>query len=398
MDNRGTVYGYVEKLYQCAEPHSEENHKVRKIIEWISPSDLSSVPPRVREETVKGTCQWFLDSKQFRSWRKKETRHLWVSGKPGAGKSCLSSIVIEDLNNTRETCQVASLYLSYKQQPSVKDLIGNLASQLVSNFIESAELPSCVERLWNQENRKINRFEHPPATSQLEDLLSALATNDTFLVIDALDEFDSNQRDDFLARLKGIQSASVLITSRDPVAEGFQQTSISANHDDITKYIARAIESSKLKHLVVQAAEFREEIEQKITEKADGIFLLVRLYLNAIRSCPTRRKAIDMLEQLPQDRDELYENTLERIKQDQMAEWAITTIGWLVHAADTLNVEELRHALLIGGPVGQSLQSGDARFDHGNLLSKDDILACCCGLVETEVDSSGQTTVRFIHY
>lgn len=66
---------------QCAEPHSEENHKVRKIIEWISPSDLSSVPPRVREETVKGTCQWFLDSKQFRSWRKKETRHLWVSGK-----------------------------------------------------------------------------------------------------------------------------------------------------------------------------------------------------------------------------------------------------------------------------------------------------------------------------
>ncbi|KAK8232541.1 hypothetical protein HDK90DRAFT_526641 [Phyllosticta capitalensis] len=393
MDNHGTVYGYVENVYNHAPEASsagQENPKVRKIMEWVAPQDFSRVPAWVSEETLKGTCQWFLDSKEFKSWKSRATRNLWVHGKR-------ISIVIDDLKNTGETRQVASLYLLYKQQPLVKDLIGNLASQLLSNFIKSSELPSCVQSLWDQENRKRSPFEDPPTISQLEDLLSALGTNDTFLVIDALDEFDSSKHEEFLTRLSEIPDVSLLITSRAKAAEEFETVYITADIRDMHRYIDNAIRFSNLKNRLKQDPRLEAVIKQEVVERADGIFLLVRLHMNALAACLTPSEARNTLKQLPSDRDEMYQVTLQRIqKQKRKGDWAITTIGWIVHAGGRLKVEELRHALLIGGPVGHPLELGDARFDHGNLLSDDDILACCCGLVETE--GYWDKTLRFIHY
>lgn len=81
-----------------------------------------------------------------------------------------------------------------------------------------------------------------------------------------------------------------------------------------------------------------------------------------------------------------------------MGHWAMTTMSWIFHAQEPLQVDELRHALLIGGAIGEPLQAGDARFSHGDLLSKEAILACCCGLVEIKLNPHSRDTFRFIHY
>ena len=46
---------------------------------------------------VAGTCEWFLQSKEFLEWRDAtDSRILWVSAGPGCGKSVLSRCLIDE--------------------------------------------------------------------------------------------------------------------------------------------------------------------------------------------------------------------------------------------------------------------------------------------------------------
>ncbi|KAK8188757.1 uncharacterized protein BKA78DRAFT_296821 [Phyllosticta capitalensis] len=380
------------------QPAKSDAEKVDEIVKWMSPRDFSRVHEQFLENVVPGTGKWFLESDQFNSWRSKRIQHLWVSGKPGAGKSFLSSIVINELKNSKEACQLAFLYLSYKQEPLVEDLLGNLAGQLIKHRIDPS-IPKCVLSLWDEEAKKISAFETAPRLAQIVKLVSDLVTKDTFLVIDALDEYDSHRREDLLDRLTTIQNVNLLITSRDKSTGKFETIDISANHGDIYNYVSQAISGSGMKHLVCRDEDLKEEIKQTVTQKAEGLFLLARLYVQALTACSTPRDARDTLKELPRDRKSMYEITLERIgKEERKRRWAMTIFGWVLHAGRPLEIEELRHALLIGGAIDQPLKINDDQLDHGNLLSAEDIVTFCCGLVEIETATNCVGTFRFIHY
>ncbi|KAK8232542.1 hypothetical protein HDK90DRAFT_555636 [Phyllosticta capitalensis] len=398
MDNHGTVYD----THAPESPVKSDVDKALEVMRWISPQDFTTTYGQLRESVVPGTGQWFLQSEEFKAWRRRDKKYLWVSGKPGAGKSFLSTIVINELKRD-QVCQVAFLYLSYKQETSEKNLLGNLASQLIAQRIDLPELPDIVQTLWNSEHDKTKKepFQQAPEFSQLEQLLSALVTNDTFLVIDALDEFDSSQHHSLLYRLKRIHNANpnLLITSRDKKAEGFDAIDVIANDKDIKKYIEQAISRSRLSDFMNQDSTLREEITIEVAKKADGMFLLPRLHMEALATNFSASDVRKVLNRLPHDQNSAYESTLERINnQEKMREWAMTAIGWIFHAQEPLQVDELRHALLIGGAIGQPFKSGDALFSHRNLLSEEAIVASCCGLVKIECHPDGWDTFRFIHY
>ncbi|KAK8180640.1 hypothetical protein BC567DRAFT_261580 [Phyllosticta citribraziliensis] len=373
-----------------------ETDKCRELMEWISPRDSSKVWGEIRSKVVQGTGQWFLESKQFTSWRDKKSRYLWVSGKAGAGKSFLSSTAIAEING-KAGRQVAYLYLSYKEDPSVQDLLGNLAGQLIGQLIDSLPLPPFIQSAWNDEMKKVKPFSAPPALPQVEELLSRLVTDTTFVVVDALDEFDASQRHILLNHLRGLPNVSLLVTSRYKALGEFETVDIAAHQKDIHVYIddQMGVEGSPLKCLVDRDKKLREEIPREVLEKADGIFLLARLHINALSECVNSDEVRNTLRKLPRSRNSMYEATLDRIEKESMTkrQRAMTIIGWIVHAYRPLEVDELRHALLTGG-TNDFLESGDPSFSYSSLISKDDILALCCGLVETDSDLS----FRLIHY
>lgn len=132
-------------------------------------------------------------------------------------------------------------------------------------------MPDLVRALWESEQNKSKAFQHAPEFSILEDLFSALVTDYTYLIVDALDEFDSSQRQNLLFRLKGIQNASLLVTSRNKKANGFEARDVIANENDIKNYIDRAINLSDLSNRVDEDGTLREEIKLIVTKKADGV-------------------------------------------------------------------------------------------------------------------------------
>ncbi|KAH9956096.1 hypothetical protein BC827DRAFT_1386158, partial [Russula dissimulans] len=64
---------------------------------WLSPPDPSINHNTARNTHHEGSAKWFIRGNTFQGWKTGTGSLLWIYGKPGSGKSILSSSVIEDL-------------------------------------------------------------------------------------------------------------------------------------------------------------------------------------------------------------------------------------------------------------------------------------------------------------
>ncbi|KAK8188774.1 uncharacterized protein BKA78DRAFT_158408 [Phyllosticta capitalensis] len=305
----------------------------------------------------------------------------------GTGKSSIASIAVQQIRHQAES-QVAFLYLSYRESPSVENLLGCVAGQLLRQTNNSP-----CELL-------VNRMSSPPGVKQLTDLLSKLASASTFLVVDALDEFDTSQSETLVGILQGTK-ANLFVTSRNKPAQGFEELEVEAHEEDIRHYIQeRCKQNNRLIKMIERDASLEQDIKDAITTKAAGIFLLAYFHVEAVLGLQvlTASEVRKALKELPSRRDSMYEKTLERIKAQDKARstHAMRTIGWIVHAHKPLTIQELRHALLIQKINDSNNDSKvDIFLDHGALLQDTDILEFCHGLVEVDKKT---TAVRLIHF
>ena len=103
---------------------------------------------------------------------------------------------------------------------------------------------------------------------------------------------------------------------------------------------------------------------------------------------PTLRKIKLALQDLPEELDSMYDQTFERIKnQDpEFAELAFKLIYWTHFAARPLKVQELRHAVAV--------EPGDTSFDEEGLPDEDLVESTCAGMLTVQEDE----TVGLVHY
>jgi hypothetical protein len=82
-----------------------------------------------------GTGQWLLNSDEFQAWINQRGQTLFCPGIPGAGKTILTSIVIDGLNTrfqSNTNVGIAYIYYNFRQQDEQKseDLLAILLKQL----------------------------------------------------------------------------------------------------------------------------------------------------------------------------------------------------------------------------------------------------------------------------
>jgi hypothetical protein len=82
----------VNKLLRVQ--HDQEH---QTILKWLIPVDYASQQRDYIKRRQLGTGQWLLDSEEFQTWLKTEKQTLFCPGIPGAGKTIITSIVIDDL-------------------------------------------------------------------------------------------------------------------------------------------------------------------------------------------------------------------------------------------------------------------------------------------------------------
>ncbi|CCX31591.1 Similar to hypothetical protein AOR_1_932164 [Aspergillus oryzae RIB40]; acc. no. XP_003189429 [Pyronema omphalodes CBS 100304] len=123
----------------------EMEEKVTLLLLWLSPLQPQKRHDDVRSKRYEETGGWFLNSPKFDTWRQVDgedqardsAKNIFACyGIPGAGKSVMSSLVIDNLLDesfTRKDIYVMYLYCDYRDrlQQNVENMVGELLRQAI---------------------------------------------------------------------------------------------------------------------------------------------------------------------------------------------------------------------------------------------------------------------------
>lgn len=259
--------------------HDEAN---KVILDWLTPIDYGPQQSNNLGKRQPGTGQWFLDSKEYHAWLKTSKQTLFCPGFPGAGKTILTSIVINDLHKRYQDDDcigVAYLYCSFRRRDKQKadDLLASLLKQLSQ---ERPSLPHSVKALYDQYKSKRMRPSFDEISRTLQSVVAKYSRR-VFLIIDALDECQTSNdcRTRFLTEIFKIQAklgANIFATSRSipEITETFEGSillEIHASEDDVRRYLNSHI--SRLPSFVSYNDGLKEEIEGSIVQSVQGMYV-----------------------------------------------------------------------------------------------------------------------------
>ncbi|KAJ7321988.1 hypothetical protein DFH08DRAFT_788589 [Mycena albidolilacea] len=248
----------------------------RQIIEWISPLNFFPRQADILSARQPGTGEWLLQDTTFKRWKAGETRAIWCRGMPGAGKTVLTSIVVNDLreNLANETIGVAVLYLDHKATEAHTPT--NLLAGIWQQLALGKPMASLVHELYNKHRERSTR----PSLQEIYSVLHAAVSDYTcvFVVIDALDEYPEDYRDTLLRHLWNLGStARLMLTSRphigvDHIIPNVETLDVRASVEDIRRYLeGQILKSSRMSRHVNKPSGLRESIEDKIVKRSDGM-------------------------------------------------------------------------------------------------------------------------------
>ncbi|KAH7418500.1 hypothetical protein BKA64DRAFT_590520, partial [Cadophora sp. MPI-SDFR-AT-0126] len=379
---------------------SQEDQDRHNILDWITPIDYASQQSDFISRRQIGTGQWLLDSAEFTAWMETDKRIFFCPGIPGAGKTMLTSIVIEDIVMRFEndpSIGIAYLYCDYRRQHEQRfeDLVASLLKQFVQ---QQPSIPDSVKTLYNRHKNSGTR----PQLDELSGLLQAVAAvySRVFIIVDALDEYQISDgcRQRLLSGLFDLQAkcnAHLFATSRhissiEQEFEGCLKLEIRSDEEDVRRYLDGQM--SRLPKFVARSLELQEEIKTNIVDAVDGMFLLAKLHLESLvgkRSPKAVQTALKNLVKGSAAYDHAYKDAMERIngQVEEQEELAKEVLSWIICAKRPLSTIELQHAL--------GVEVDESELDEANIPDIDDMVSVCAGLVTIDEDCG---IIRLVHY
>ncbi|KAH9055815.1 hypothetical protein EDB83DRAFT_1088956 [Lactarius deliciosus] len=386
------------------------NQLRRDLRNWISPPD-----PSINYNTAcgahhKGTAAWFTRGDAFKYWRAHGCL-LWVHGKPGSGKSILSSVIVRDIE---EVCNagfasMAYFYFDFKDTAK-QDSRALLSSLLIQLSHQSDTYCDILHDLYSTHRRGSVQPNDDALTQCFKTMLVALGDAPVYLILDAVDECVNTSgmpspREKVLILVKELvelklSNLHLCVTSRPEIdirnaleplaAHRISLHDESGQNADIANYVSSIVYSdSRMRRW---RAEERDIVVGRLSAKADGMFRWVFCQLEILRHCfPS--SVLNILEQLPKSLDETYERILREISRANR-DHAYRLLQCLTVAVRPLRVEELAEVLAVdfnarGGPK----LNADWRWED----NEEAVLSACSSLVAVVTDD-GSRVVQFSHF
>ncbi|KAK0670971.1 hypothetical protein QBC41DRAFT_345003 [Cercophora samala] len=332
-----------------------------RICSWLEKTNPSADHNSAIERYEPGTGEWVIRCQEWNDWVREGTpRCLWISGIPGAGKTILASYLTqtltEECKNDRSLVTFYYYCLHSRNQdesiPMLRWLVGKLCRHTES-------VPT-----WAEEKHR--RGEEPT----LEDLYNCLASllEDTkiqavYFVVDALDE--SQDRERLLMAIHKLVTEErfvklrLLVSSREyhdieeillPISSRISMSNNPEVQSDIDRYITAEIARSP--KLCRWSEDIRSEVQQALSNGAQGMFRWVVCQLDIIRRLKTLDRIRANLKKLPKDIFESYERIFLLISE----------------ADDKALVQHALHWLLFYAEAGESPLSTTVLSDACSLL------------------------------
>ncbi|KAH7130033.1 hypothetical protein B0J11DRAFT_482274, partial [Dendryphion nanum] len=330
---------------------------------------------------------WLTESDTFSQGLRSSGTHLWLSGIPGAGKTVLSSLVIQEcMARTTSERPVGFFYCDYKSSDShrLTNIIGALASQLA---LQNEKCFSLLKAYFDQLHPR-NQLKQESDGEKLAILLREMSNilEDVRIIVDGVDEC-GDDAGKVSRTLKSIafrhDTISLAIFSRDEVdiREEFEppmceHIEIAAHTKDVEHYVRTEIETRvEKKQLRLKSADLKDEIIKQLTSRANGMFRWVSCQLDHLCTLPNDAARRRALTQLPETLYETYDRILMRIPKDAVAQMT-NALRWITYAELPLFIEQLVEIV--------SVNEGDEELNLEAIPDVYDILRCCGSLIRKD--------------
>ncbi|KAH9038414.1 hypothetical protein EDB84DRAFT_1437191 [Lactarius hengduanensis] len=377
---------------------------------WVAPPDPSVNFNTASGAHHEGTAAWCTEGITLTDWKTSGSL-LWIHGKPGSGKSILSSAIVRDIKSMSDAGSAFLAYFYFDFKDTTKqDLRALLSSLLVQLSDQSDTFCDALSSLYSAHKRGSEQPTVASLVQCLKDMLAAMEQVPIYLIIDALDESPNDSgipssREKVLELVKELvdlhhPNLRLCITSRpeydirttlEPLVT--QQVSLhdeSGQKQDISDYVIFVVRSDR--RMKRWRDDDKDAVIENLTEKADGMFRWVFCQLEVLRHCfPTNLRRI--LEELPKSLDETYKRILKEIN-NANREHAYRLLQCLAVARRPLRVEELAEVLafdLSAGGIPKLI--ADWRWED----QEEAVLSACSSLVSVIVDK-GSRVVQFAHF
>ncbi|KAL8875500.1 MAG: hypothetical protein Q9198_006153 [Flavoplaca austrocitrina] len=305
------------------------SHEQKNALAWFSRVDPASKHRAFARERQDGTGMWLFDLPQMIRWLEGRKTALWVYGIPGAGKTTLSTLVVDEVLNRKRSNSIgtAYFYVRHNNQEThrVSNILGSLICQLscqnpdaLAEFMDLHAQHHGPHTAWSSSVP-------PPTDEELEERLQSISSHfsETYIMIDGLDEcgpkFDANRTllIDVLASLNDAREGSirVLVFSRDEydirqkfAVARFDTVSVAASSADL-----RLFANAWLGKLEIQNDDLRMDIVDTLVDKAKGMFMWVRAQVDYLQRLPNDVEKRRALGKLPPDLPQTYVRIFETI-------------------------------------------------------------------------------------
>jgi tetratricopeptide (TPR) repeat protein len=380
----GDVLLKVSELGKDAKDDQENKHQ-DLVKEALRPSKTNT--PRdwydkINKSRVPGTGDWIRGEDVFKSWIGKDVRVIFVSGNPGAGKSFLSSNIISFLREqhpqgVQHPSHVSVGYFFFKDDNastrSFHQALRDLAYQISQNDpVYQKYLSSTVE-----DYESISTLESAWRTLFVDYFLTGKDVDSSvYVLFDGVDEALDTERQVFLSLVKDVYDAGpgariqLAMVGRpqlsDQIVEALELASEMEmptiyvnslkNSGDIEQYIKTSIQKSVILKRV--SSKLREEIVEKLSSGAQGMFIWVDLMLKELlkkRSEPSMRQS---LEQAPKGLKEILRHVLESFSagsNEEELDYLNELLAWTACALRPFQLGEIETILRLKSPEGEGM-------------------------------------------
>jgi NACHT domain len=252
----------------------------QEVYRWLEKTDPSPIHNRAWKLHEQETSSWILRSPDWKKWLAGDISCLWIHGIPGAGKTILTSFLVQQLKNyckrrERRGCSYYYCYFGHNQDeasPFLSWIIAQLCRQ-------SESVPDLVYALYRQGGQ-------PSLTELLLALEASLHGFDiAYVILDAADE--SKPREDLLRLFRDLamdarfSKIRCLVTSRryidieqslEPISRSIPISNALVK-EDIRKHVHSILHS---RHRFQRwPADLRIEVEEAVVNRSEGMYALL---------------------------------------------------------------------------------------------------------------------------